>query len=521
VRVAGAYFGAVTLGLAEPVYNYVRMDPDASGLGLADVLALIALLHVGTVAILLLVRYLVGRFGVGVDIVVATAAVVSLLRQAQVIYLPTRGLLNVAPAVEMTFFIAIPLTVVGLVMVFRRRLSLYVFYLGLLTVFFPASLIWSRVTAAEQAPAQSATATHARPPIFVLIFDEVSLNALLDRDGRIDRDAFPTFHRFSGESVWFREAMSNYGVTGWSFASFLTGAATDRSLTDINAMPRPTLLSVLANEGYAATFYSRAFGCGGGPVDCPHYFAGGRFETARRLVTSTLSVYVPPSLLNLLAPAVSAYPKNVEGRLLADLATGPFAQPGSVILFHVLVAHSPYVLNSGGAPAATRHFGFRAGADVDATLARYRQQLQYLDRQFGAFLDALDASANRDQALVVVTSDHGTCWTPECMGRLNVTTVEPSLVRIPMMIRAPGLTPGIRDVDYQHIDLLPTVLDVLGLAAPAGIEGRSALREWEQRRDRRFFIGGGCASVALPTRRAPLDDNCTDAGIPGPSTAFN
>jgi hypothetical protein len=520
MRAAGAYFGAVTLGLAEPVYNYVQMDPDASGLGLADIVALIVLLHLGTTAVLLLVRYLAGRFAVGVDVVVATAAVLSLLRQAQVIYLPTRGSLNLSPAVEMGFFIAVPIVVVGLVIAFRRALSLYVFYLGVLTMFFPASLIWSRATMPAHAPDRSATSTRTDTAVLVLVFDEVSLSALLDPSGLIDRQAFPSFHRFSGESVWFREAMSNYGVTGWSFASFLTGAPTDGTLEDINVLPRPTLLSVLANQGYAATFFSRAFGCSAGPVDCPHYFAGGRVETVRRLVTATTSVYVPPSMLNLLAPRVSAHPKFVESRMLADLAAQPLAQPGSVTLFHMLIAHSPYVLTADGDPVSTRDFGFRATANGEATLDRYRQQLQYLDRQFGAFLDGLDASGNRDKTVVVVTSDHGQCWTTECMGRLNVNMVEPSLVRIPMMIRAPNLTPGIRDVDYQHLDLLPTVLDVLGIEAPQGIEGRSALRESAQPRDRRFFIGGGCARMTLPARRAPLEENCMP-GSASTATAFN
>lgn len=525
MRVAGAYFGAVTLGIAEPIYNYVRMDPGTSGLVFADVLTLFLLVHLCTTAMLLLARFLAGRFAAVVDILVATGAVVSLLRQAQVIYLPTRGVLGFSPTMEAGLFIAIPIATVAVVSLFRRSLSLYVFYLGLLTVFFPASLFWSHAGVSASAPDRSATPKRAEPAVFVFIFDEVSLNVLLDSSGLIDRNAFPNFHRFSGESVWFREAMANYGVTGWSFASFLTGAQTDRSLTDINAMPRPTLLSVLANEGYAVSFYSRAFGCSGGPVQCPHYFDAGRFETVRRLVTSTMSVYVPPSLLNLVAPGVSAYPKTVEGEMLPDLGTGPFAQPGSVSLFHLLIAHSPYVLSADGETVATRDFGFRSHANAKATLERYRQQLQYLDRQFGAFLNGLDASGNRGKAVVIVTSDHGTCWTQQCMGRLNVTAVEPSLVRVPMMIRAPTLTPGIRDVDYQHIDLLPTVLDVLGIEArraPA-IEGHSVLREWGQQRDRRFFIGGGCARMMLPARRAAIEQDCPTPGpaTASPSTGFN
>ena len=42
--------------------------------------------------------------------------------------------------------------------------------------------------------------------------------------------------------------------------------------------------------------------------------------------------------------------------------------------------------------------------------------------------------------------------------------------------RAPGLKPGVRDVDYQHIDFAPTVLDLLDIPYdPAAFEGRSVL----------------------------------------------
>jgi len=519
-RVAGAYFGAVSLGLAEPVYNYIRMDPSAAGLGLVDVLTLILIFHLGTTAMLLVARYLAGRFGTAVDVLVATATVLSLVRQAQVIYLPTRGLVNVPPMLEITIVIAVLVVVVGVFAMFRRPLSLYVFYLGLLTTLFPASLIWSHATVPHHSR-QTATPKANAPAVFVFIFDEVSLNALLDSEGLIDRQAFPNFHRFSNQSVWFREATSNYGITGFSFESFLTGAQTDRPLTDINALYRPTLLSALANDGYTASFYSRAFGCSAGRIECLQYFDAGRIESVRRLVTSTMSVFIPPSLLNRYVPGVSARPKIVEGRMLADAATEPFARPGSATVFHLLISHSPYVMAPDGSASATRNYGFRASANLGGTLAQYRQQLQYLDRQFGVFLDGLDASPNRDKTVVVMTSDHGTCWTAECSGRLNVKMVDPSLVRVPMMIRAPNLAPAIRDVDYQHLDFLPTVLDALGIAAPPGIEGRSALRDWGAPRERRFFIGGGCATVAFPARRVPLEQTCVGHGATMAGSSIN
>jgi choline-sulfatase len=47
---------------------------------------------------------------------------------------------------------------------------------------------------------------------------------------------------------------------------------------------------------------------------------------------------------------------------------------------------------------------------------------------------------------------------------------------VPLVLHAPGvLPPGVVTAAVRHVDLLPTVLDLLGLEAPAGIDGRSLL----------------------------------------------
>jgi arylsulfatase A-like enzyme len=50
------------------------------------------------------------------------------------------------------------------------------------------------------------------------------------------------------------------------------------------------------------------------------------------------------------------------------------------------------------------------------------------------------------------------------------------LVRVPLLLRAAGaLPPGTRSDLASHVDVVPTVLDCLGLAAPSHLDGRSLL----------------------------------------------
>src|SRR6185295_6351270 len=77
--------------------------------------------------------------------------------------------------------------------------------------------------------------------------------------------------------------------------------------------------------------------------------------------------------------------------------------------------------------------------------------------------------------LLVVTSDHGE-GLDEHGEAVHGFFVYETTLRVPLLFRGPGVVPGTRvQTTARSIDLLPTVLDVLGVAAPAGahLAGRS------------------------------------------------
>jgi arylsulfatase A-like enzyme len=99
-------------------------------------------------------------------------------------------------------------------------------------------------------------------------------------------------------------------------------------------------------------------------------------------------------------------------------------------------------------------------------------EVAYLDDQLGRLFQAVEALPGR--TLVVVQSDHGEeFW--EHDGFEHNHTLRPEVVDAVMVVRRPGQTTGHRvDVPATLADLLPTVLELLGLPAD-GVDGRSLL----------------------------------------------
>lgn len=134
-----------------------------------------------------------------------------------------------------------------------------------------------------------------------------------------------------------------------------------------------------------------------------------------------------------------------------------------------------------------RNYGHPGGRDPD-THPEYVRELRqayaaatsYVDVQVGRVLDALREHKLEDNTIVVVWSDHGfllgehAIWGKHCL-------YEHSL-RSPLIIRHPGMKkPGfVSNAIVETVDLIPTLADLAGVPAPAGLDGlslRSMLEE--------------------------------------------
>jgi arylsulfatase A-like enzyme len=112
--------------------------------------------------------------------------------------------------------------------------------------------------------------------------------------------------------------------------------------------------------------------------------------------------------------------------------------------------------------------------DKQRIRAIYESDVSYNDQQLGAFLAELGKMGHTDDTMVVVTADHGEeFWERGKVG--HGQSLHDELVWVPLLIHYPPLFPA-RVVDgADMLDIMPTVLDALGVKLPAEWQGESLL----------------------------------------------
>ncbi len=110
--------------------------------------------------------------------------------------------------------------------------------------------------------------------------------------------------------------------------------------------------------------------------------------------------------------------------------------------------------------------------------ALYDSEISYHDLHFRTMLAALDKRGLSGNTMIVVVADHGEeFWDHGSVGHGH--SVYEELLRIPMLIRVPGVTlkPARVESSSGLVDIVPTVLEALGQGLPEGLSGRSLMPE--------------------------------------------
>ncbi|MDJ0850274.1 MAG: sulfatase [Myxococcota bacterium] len=119
--------------------------------------------------------------------------------------------------------------------------------------------------------------------------------------------------------------------------------------------------------------------------------------------------------------------------------------------------------------------------DAAELLRIYDSEVAFTDAQVGRLLDALEEEGIVEDTLVVLTSDHGEEFLDHD-GVGHTFTLYDELISIPLIVRYPSATrPGLSQprVDSEPsslLDVLPTVLDVVGIAPEGPSAGTSLLQ---------------------------------------------
>jgi arylsulfatase A-like enzyme len=106
---------------------------------------------------------------------------------------------------------------------------------------------------------------------------------------------------------------------------------------------------------------------------------------------------------------------------------------------------------------------------------QYASEISYTDAHIARLLQDLNARGVLDESLIVLTSDHGECMWEHGEEFNHGETVYQATMHALCVVRLPGAENGGArdDRPISSIDVLPTVLGLLGLEEPEGVDGEA------------------------------------------------
>ena len=365
------------------------------------------------------------------------------------------------------------------------------------------------LTSTNPEPLDDVTFT-TTPPIAMIVFDQLPLVSILDGDGRIDATLYPNFASFSRDAVWFRNASAASEMTETALPAILTGNNPARGrLATADAHPE-SLLTLLGSRYRLQVMEPLTKLC---PETICDYGRPPRviwfLSVLQDLGVVYLHLVLPDDLTATLPPVTQSWkdfaandgflerwnasrtqnrPRLVEG-FLDSLAAGDPGDPPPFYFLHVLLPHEPWVyLPSGQTFSPDVHLvGLgRDGDWVDDEWAvarnyqRHLLQVRYADSILGAFLQRLEETGHYDEALVVVTADHGASFRPGVSFRTPTRTSFVDIASVPLLIKRSRQREGstvARNVTLT--DLVPTLAAELGVTLPWDTDGLNAFDSGE------------------------------------------
>ena len=266
----------------------------------------------------------------------------------------------------------------------------------------------------------------------------------------------PTLDRLCADGVRYTQAFSHVPMTLPAHTSILTGRTPRTHGVRDNGTFRlddrvPTLASVLQQSGYRTGAFVGAFvldarfgltrGFDEYDDRYPHGAEGATFGFSERRAAEVVSA--------------------AGDWILAGGSSSPQPPVPSpwFAWVHLFDPHAPYE-----APAE-----YRAGRSP------YDAEVAYADAMLGRLLDRLNAAHALDHTLIVVTADHG-----ESLGEHGEAThglfAYDATLAVPLILNGPAVTRAVVDALVGHADILPTIVDLVSVAAPPGLDGRSLVQ---------------------------------------------
>ena len=256
------------------------------------------------------------------------------------------------------------------------------------------------------------------------------------------RPVTPSLDRLSQDSVVFDRAYSLASYTAKSVGPFLLGKYSSETHRDWSHFNRFT-----GKDVFVAQRLQQA-GVHTVSVQGYWYFF---LNTGLERGFDVINKSAAPALVTVDGDSTTNADKVTDAALV-ELAKPEVLQQPFFLWMHYVDPHSEYVA----------HEGFDFGS---SSRQRYDGEVAFVDHHVGRVLEALEKSLVYDHTAIIVTSDHGEAFAEHGMIRHGFELWE-ELVRVPLIVRVPGVPARHVQARRSAIDLAPTILDLCGVPAP-------------------------------------------------------
>lgn len=367
-------------------------------------------------------------------------------------------------------------------------------------------------------------------PVVLVVFDELPTPSLMAQDRSIDGQSFPNFASLAEHATWYRNATTVAAGSLNAIPAILTGRYPVHTYIP-NAVDYPENVFSLLGRSYGIYAHE--------PITslCTQYLCSqpppvGLAEGLRSLGQDLSVVYahlllpneytsqLPPIDENWMgfttetpefqpvtvdkarktgAEIVHAIKAQSRDRVIKasgqdygavfEASLGDLVeQPGSFLYFqHVQLPHVPWrYLPSGKRYKETFVYG-KEGRDqwvneqpwlMAHGFQRHLLQVKYVDVLLGKLLDTLREAGTYDDALIIVTADHGASFKMGAKRRSTTRENMPEIAGVPLLVKLPGQRQDqVSDRFVETVDIVPTIADVLGVKSPWPMDGFSLLSE--------------------------------------------
>ncbi len=325
-------------------------------------------------------------------------------------------------------------------------------------------LVRRPVVSHEGSPTPRSASPGARPNVILIVIDTLRADHLGAYG--YEKRTSPNIDLFGKDSTVFENAFAQSSWTKPSVASLLTGLLPRSHTANRREDALPDEALSLAERLLALGYRTVGFVTNTN-VASEFGFAQG-FETYELLLDPDERLgYARAGVLVSRALA-----------WLADERRGPF-----FLYLHATDPHDPYTFTPGGKETvgSTDFMEALEAFDTPSTpalqkelLDLYDEKIRYADGELGKLFDKLRDSGLYERSLIVLVSDHGEEFFEHGWWRHGKTLYQEQL-HVPFVVKWPQGTKarGRMSAVVQHVDLVPTVLDVLGEPKASDLPGRS------------------------------------------------